>query len=332
MSQTKHNKLGLVSSLIISILLVACAVLVIVYRQFVVDLITVWQFKPSNNISAIVTRDSMNDYGKFLFYASRPQLESSQHFNTVCSRKEKTTSVLGCYNNGQIYIYNVTDTRIDGIKEVTSAHEMLHAAYERMNSTDKIKVNELVESEYKKLKNDKDFAELIAFYDRNEPDQRDNELHSIIGTSVVDIDPALEAHYKKYFSNRQAVVTLYVKYNGVFKDLADRSTVLSEQLNNLAKTINDRSNQYNIDVKTLDSDITTFNDRAASGDFVSQNQFYSERATLSRRIANLDATKSSIDSDIDKYNSTLAEYNTISTQSKQLYDSIDSTLVSTPSV
>jgi len=173
---------------------------------------------------------------------------------------------------------------------------------------------------------------LIAFYDRNEPDQRDNELHSIIGTSVVNIDPALEAHYKKYFSNRQAVVTLYVKYNGVFKDLADRSTVLSEQLNNLAKTINDRSNQYNIDVKTLDSDITTFNDRAASGDFVSQNQFYSERATLSRRIANLDATKSSIDSDIDKYNSTLAEYNTISTQSKQLYDSIDSTLVSTPSV
>ena len=37
------------------------------------------------------------------------------------------TAVLGCYANREISIFNVTDQRLDGIREVTAAHEMLHA-------------------------------------------------------------------------------------------------------------------------------------------------------------------------------------------------------------
>ena len=35
------------------------------------------------------------------------------------------------------YIYNVNDERLNGLKEVTAAHEMLHAAYERLPESDK---------------------------------------------------------------------------------------------------------------------------------------------------------------------------------------------------
>lgn len=328
----KRSKVGLIISVVISLLLITCSILIVLFKQHIIDQITVWQFNPSNEIINIASRDTLNSYGTFLFYASQPELNSTQNFNTVCNRIESTTSILGCYSNYRIYIYDVTDEQLDGIREVTAAHETLHAAYARMSDSEKAKVNVLLEAEYKKLENDKSFTDLIAFYDRTEPGERDNELHSVIGTEVANLDPALEAHYKQYFDNRQDVVSLYVKYNGVFQGLANRAKVLSEQLNSLATSITSDSTQYNESVQVLNVDIALFNKRATAGDFTSQGQFNSERAALSSRVASTDAMRKNINDEIAKYNLILTEYNSIASQSKKLYNSINSTLAPAPSV
>jgi hypothetical protein len=209
---------------------------------------------------------------------------------------------------------------------------MLHAAYARMSDGEKKTVDALLEAEYKKLEGNKSFADLIAFYSRTEPGERDNELHSVIGTEVADLDPALEAHYAKYFSDRQSVVVLYAKYNGVFQNLADRANSLSSQLGTLMTSITNASSQYNTDVQVLNSDIATFNKRAEAGDFTSQGEFDADRALLTVRVNTLDSTRSNINNDIATYNSLLSEYNSIASQSKKLYSSIDSTLDPAPSV
>jgi hypothetical protein len=332
MYRPKRNRIAILVSIIFSVSLIAGSILIVLFRQRILDQIIVWQFKPSSSIAQIASRDSMSDYGKFLFYASQPELDAAQYFNSVCNRIENTTSILGCYSNSRLYIYNVTDVQLDGIREVTAAHEMLHAAYARLSNDEKSKINVLLEVEYKKVENNKEFAELIAFYARTEPGERDNELHSVIGTEITNIAPELESYYGQYFSNRQDVVKLYVKYNGVFQDLANQASTLSNQLTVLAKTIMDDSSQYNIDVKTLTKDIASFNKRASIGDFTSQSQFNTERATLSVRLAKLNAKSVSINKNIDKYNAMLNEYNAIATQSKKLYNSIDSTLAPAPSV
>ncbi len=332
MFQPKRKKVGVITSIIVCLVLITSAALIVLFRQRIVDQMTVWQFKPSDQISNIAKRDGMSDYGKFLFYASQPELDAAQYFNSVCSRIETTTSILGCYSNYRMYIYDVTNTQLDGIREVTAAHETLHAAYVRLGKDEKDKVNVLLEAEYKKLENNKDFAELIAFYDRTEPGERDNELHSVIATEVVDMAPALETYYKQYFSDRQNVVQLYVKYNGVFQDLATKASSLSDQLTALAKTITDESAQYNIDAQTLTQDVTAFDKRAKIGDFTSQGQFDTERAVLSARITSTNTKSKSINSDIAKYNAILDEYNSIASQSKKLYNSIDSSLAPAPSV
>lgn len=332
MFRQKRNKTSTIVSAVISIILIVCSILIVVFKQYVFDQITVWQFHPSSAISTIASRDGMSGYGKFLFYASKPELDSTQSFNTVCGRTETTMSILGCYSNNRIYVYDVTDLQLDGIREVTAAHETLHAAYARMGSDEKKTVNALLEAEYKKLANNKDFSDLIAFYARSEPGDRDNELHSVIGTEVANLDPALEKHYSQYFSNRQDVVSLYLKYNDVFQSLANQADSLSTQLTALSTSVTDTSAKYNVDVKTLNADITAFNTRAENDDFTSQSQFNSERAALSTRVDNLDSTRISINNDITKYNSMLAEYNSIATQSKKLYNSIDSTLAPAPSV
>lgn len=332
MLQPKRNKIKIIISLVISMALIAGAILIVFFRQHIIDQITIWQFHPTSAVLNLAQRDGMSDYGKFLYLASQPELDTSSNFNNVCKKLENTSSVLGCFTDSRIYIYNVTDTQLDGIREVTVAHEMLHAAYQRMSDDEKTAVNILLEAEYKKLENNKNFADLIAFYARTEPGERDNELHSVIGTEVASIDPALEAHYGQYFSNRQATVTLYAKYNGAFQNLTNQANALADQLNALVTSIPIRSAQYNVDVQTLNADIVAFNKRAETGDFLSQAQFNSERAALEARVAALDATKASINDDIANYNSILAQYNSIVSQSKKLYSSIDSTLAPTPSV
>ncbi len=74
----------------------------------------------------------MNDTGEKLFYVHDPQLLSSQAFNEQCPAAEKSI-VLGCYDGVGIYIFDVQDERLAGVEEVTAAHEMLHAAYDRLS-------------------------------------------------------------------------------------------------------------------------------------------------------------------------------------------------------
>lgn len=332
MSQQKYSRAGVASTLLICCALSAISLLLIFNKQRVIDQIIVWQYVPTSEISALANRSGMSDYGEFLFFASQPKLDATQNFNIECDRVEAITSILGCYSNSRIFIYDVTDAQLDGIREVTAAHETLHAVYVRMNDDVKSKIDALLETEYKKLENDKNFTERMAFYDRAEPGQRDNELHSVIGTEVAGISPALEAHYSEYFSNRQQVVALNTKYSSVFQELENRANKLSEQLNELASSVSDRVSQYNTEVKALNSDIITFNNRVDSGEISSQTQLNSERYVLTTRVSGLDAMRTGINNDIKTYDSILAEYNSIASQSKKLNNSIDSTLAPAPSV
>lgn len=330
MLQQKH-KTGLILTFIISVVLIGVALLFFVYRQRITDQITVWEFHPSSLISGLVDRAGMNSDGKFYYLASQPILDGTQNFNTECERTEMVTSILGCYVNNRIYVYDVTDPELDGIREVTATHETLHAIYARLSESERERVDSMIEAQYKKLANNQDYAELLAYYAKAEPGQRDNELHSIIGTEVANLDPDLEAYYSQYFTNRQEVVQLNAAYSSKFKALKDRADNLSAQLDALSAKISSESNQYNVDVQALNSDIAAFNARASSGQFTSQSQFYSQRANLLARASQLDAARTEINNEINQYKSLIAEYNSIASQSKKLYNVIDSTLAPSPS-
>lgn len=312
---------------------VALAAFLFFNRQWAIDQLTVWQYDPSGAVATLATRSGMNSNGKFIFYASQPSIDTAQTFNQACgSTHEVNTAILGCYVDHRIYVYNVTNQQLDGIKSVTAAHEMLHAAYERMSGSERAQVNKLVEAEYDKLKSNKDFAERMSFYAKTEPGQRDNELHSILGTEVADLSPALEQHYKQYFTDRQKVVALYENYSSVFTKLQTESQQIVAQMNNLSASINSRVQRYNADVAQLTADIQSFNDRAKNGGFSSQAQFNSERSALVARTTALDDERQGINSDIQKYNQLRSELAQISSQSEELNQSINSSLSPAPSI
>lgn len=283
-------------------------------------------------MAQIAKRDNLTSMGKFLFYAEQPEVQDSSTFNGECQRKESGTDILGCYVNDRIYIYNVTDSQLDGIQEVTAAHELLHAVYQRMSNSDKSTINALVEAEYKKLQNNPDYSARMAFYAKTEPGERDNELHSIIGTEIASISPALEAHYAKYFNNRSQITKMFASYNGTFTSLSNEASTLSKQLTAVINDFKASSDKYNADAKQLNADIISFNQQAGNGGFSSQAEFNAQRQILVGRSDTVEAERTNVNNLYARYQSMRDEYNSIVTQSNNLYKSIDSSLAPAPKV
>jgi len=335
MSDKKHSLQRTVVGGFISIVILVAAGLLFMNRQYAMDQITVWSYKPSVQIQTIEDRIDLTNKGKFYFYSTQPVVANADQFNQDCPRQEVGNPILGCYSAQRIYVYDITNTQLDGIEEVTSAHEMLHAVWERTSMDDQNKIGALLKAEYQKRSaTETDLVERMQYYQRTEPGEFLNELHSILGTEDGALSPELETYYKRFFNDRQKVVDLHIKYDGVFKSLKQQSDTLYADLTSLGESIDTRTTKYNSDVKLLSADIDSFNTRANSGEFSSVSQFNSERAALMRRSDQLDADRAAISADIATYNAKFSQYQEISSQIEVLNKSIDSfnQLQPTPSV
>lgn len=298
--------------------------------QFIADTVSFYRYNPTDRIAALVTDTGMSDKGKFFFYMSQPSLEDAPSFNQACERIE--TAVLGCYDGRKIFIYDVTDERLAGVRAVTAAHEMLHAVYSRLSKSDRQMVDQLLDVEYQRLKHDNAFMERMAIYERNEPGEHANELHSIIGTEVANISPKLEEYYKRYFSDRSKVVTLHQEYKSLFDELKAQAAELNRQIDAIDESIRANSASYNSEVAAVQQAISDFNNKARRGGFDSQEAFDSERQRLVARMSALEDVRAQIESDIERYNQLVAERNSIATEANELNRSLDSTLAPLPSI
>lgn len=322
-------------SLVATIVFLVAAGWLILNRQYVIDQIVVWQYSPSENIEQLVTNSGMSEKGKFYFYASRPALSDASRFNQECKRQEESSAILGCYSAMRIFIYDIADERLAGIKEVTAAHEMLHAAYERMSEDEKSSVNALLDAEYQNIlarSDDDALKERMAYYARTEPGEHNNELHSIIATEVGNIEPVLEAHYRQYFEDRQKVVTLHGSYNSKFEELKQSSEQLRAELETLSDDINIASDQYNADITSLNADIEQFNAQADTGIYPTQAEFQAERDRLLSRVDELKQRRVGIDVKIADYEAKRLSYNKTVDESNSLTRSLDSSLAPAPSI
>ncbi|RYX78774.1 hypothetical protein EON76_03605 [bacterium] len=331
-TSTTSNKFRSFSGLVVGVGLTTIAILLFLNKQYVYDTLSFYQYEPTAAVAGIAERTTMTDKGRFYFYASHPRIDGAQAFNQECNRHEESSAILGCYNGDRIFVYDVTDAQLDGIKEVTATHEMFHAVYQRMSQDERNRLNQLLQDEYKKHADNKELADRMAFYERTEPGQENNELHSILGTEFGGLSPELEGHYVKYVANRQVIVDLHTKYAAVFNTLKSKSESLAAQLKQLGSTIESDSASYNKSVGKLNTAIQSFNARAASGDFSSQAAFNREKNQLMSQISQLDASKNAIDRSVATYESLRLEYNQTAAASNKLYESLNSNLAPTPSV
>ena len=80
-----------------------------------------------------------------------------------CDTEERTTAILGCYYQRHIYLFDINNKELDGTLDVTAAHEMLHAAYDRLNFFERSYVDGLINAEYEVHKNDASLKQIMAY-------------------------------------------------------------------------------------------------------------------------------------------------------------------------
>lgn len=189
---------------------------------------------PSPEVAALA-EGSMSEAGKKVYYAASPKILDRAEFGVACPEDELGL-VLGCYAAGKIYILKVTRPELSGVMEVTAAHEMLHAVYATMSFFERRRIDTLVGDFYAGV-TDPELRALVAEYEKTEPGQQLNELHSILPTEVSTLNPAMEDHYSRYFASRQHVLDANQRYQGVLKDLERRVDALHAQVTDIKAQI-----------------------------------------------------------------------------------------------
>ena len=327
MNEKKRSsgRIGKAISFVFSLLFLAAAIWAVFNRQLIVDQITFWQFQPSSIISQSASDSGMNENGKFFYYASRPELNDRNSFNQNCTTRETQAIVLGCYVDNRIYLFDVTDDRISGIRTVVAAHEMLHAVYQRLGNTERDQLNKMLEDQLAKT-TDKNILDIVKVYDRIEPGERLNELHSLFATETRNLSPELENYYEKYFSDRGKVVEIYQKYSQVFSDLETKAATLQDELKAKKTNIDSLTADYESQQKTLVSDIDSFNERAkTTGGFGTESEFELARETLINRQNSLKNIADQINGLIDEYNSGVNALNALGIEISKLNENLSST-------
>ncbi len=319
------TKLRKVGGLLFSLALLGGVIFAWTQRQDLYDWYRLRGYDPPATVAQLARDTTMSGYSRKVFYVNHPDLESKGEFNQHCPQTEQTI-VLGCYvKNGGIYLYNVQDKRLAGVEEVTAAHELLHALYDRLSDGEKSEVNGLLKQAYAGV-NDPRIRKNISSYQR-EGANITNELHSILGTEVRNLPKQLEDYYQKYFSNRLKIVDYSENYEQIFtsnqakivslkKDIDSAKT----ELNNLHSSIDSLRAQVSEDYDQLqqlsnNGQVEEFNNRVPA---------YNAKVNLLR------AKIEEFNQKVSYVNELVRRYNQLSVEQSSLYRALDSHIKSAP--
>lgn len=277
----------------------------------------------------LVTDSAMTDRARHLFYVNHPSLENKEDFNMHCSDKSEETAVLGCYHGDRqgIYLYAVTDSRLEGVRQVTAAHEMLHQAYDRLSGSERASVDSMLENFYSSGAISEDIKTKIDTYKKQSDVVLANEMHSIFGSEVRDLPQELETYYSRYFTDRTKVVGFSESYRAEFTRRQQLVKQYDSQLATIKRQIDDNKASLETKLATLKTkEIEIDQDVSGSNqpEYVADVQAYN--ATVQAYNAQLAATRKLI----DQHNQIVGQRNDIAVQEQELQQALDSRL-ETPS-
>lgn len=277
-----------------------------------------------DKVAQLADDTTMTDYARKLYYINRPELITKASFATYCPAGTEQTVVLGCYTSGDrgIFLLDVENDELDGVEQVTAAHEMLHAAYERLSGSERQKIDGLLEDFYANGLNNNTVKDVVDSYKQSEPDHLADEMHSIFATQVKELPVELERHYNRYFTNRQTVVNYYLEYEAAFTSRQKRIEGYDAQLTAWKSEIDLRDKEIKDSRDELQRKNEQLNLYRSNGRYDAYNAGVDEYNAL---VASYNAKLKALQSLISKYNATVEMRNDIAFEERALVQAISAT-------
>ena len=265
------------------------------------DFIGSLNYSPSAEISDLSNKLELTPLGQTILTGAKPQLDDSDSFNQHCSVEVSSISTIGCYTNRRIYIFNVTNTDLVGIKESTLSHEFLHAAWAHLTFYEQSNLTELLQKTYNDSAYHSQLAEDLETYDESE---RLEEIYVRLGNEFQNLPPELEAHYAQFFTNQDKIADFFDLYHEPFDALEEEYHSLISEINDLNKEIEAKNSALSSDGDTLNADIDEYNNCVEGR--TNCGKSYSELAV---EYDNLISRQKLFQTDLDELNAMIRKYN-----------------------
>lgn len=307
------------ASVVVSVAVIAGSIYAVSNARSIMDWFALRNYTPSQQLVKLADQTTMNDHTRRVFYVNRPEILDKQQFRISCTQAEETI-VLGCYisNNG-IFLLGVDDPRLEGILQVTAAHEVLHALYDRLSSDERAEVDQMTAEFFATLDNER-IVRTVQNYEKRDPSIVPNELHSILASEVRELSPELEEYYKRYFNDRSKIVEYSEMYEQTFVSIENQVKAFDAQLEGLQASINSNQASLQQTEAAIDSEKARL-DRLLNSD---QIEAYNAsvpgfNALVNRHNELIRQTQSQV----DEYNRIVEARNSLVTTEAELVDAID---------
>ncbi|MGW4930445.1 hypothetical protein ACWEOH_14955 [Agromyces sp. NPDC004153] len=178
--------------------------------------------RPDAEIAALADEAFLTVEGREIFFDARPRLRDEDELLRACDRRafepddSGGSTTVGCYSGYDVIsIFKPDDARLRPMMVTTAAHELLHAVYARLDPAERDEVDALVEAELVRVPADDVVHEQIAASVGDRSENRASELFAYLGSQVAldgGFDPELEAYYARYFTDRDALVDVFLAF------------------------------------------------------------------------------------------------------------------------
>ena len=289
-------------------------------------------FEPSREMRGLMKDIAVTSRADLILWATHPTLKDQTDFNEACRSHNPEIAVMGCFTGERIFVYNVENEELAGIKQSTLAHELLHAAWERLSEPERQDLMAQLLAIYERQGGD-----LVARMERYPRESFYDELHSIVGTeiSVAELDATcvnfevcknggLRVHYARYFENPERVIGFFEAYNERFLELKAAADRLYAKITSQREEIEAKTTNYEDGMAGLNAEIDDFNRRVAGEYFANREAAELERSGLLVRQDALGRMYDDLAALVADTNRLIEEYNRNVARTQFLVDSINS--------
>jgi len=231
----------------------------------------------------------LNMHGRAIFLSNSPEFATADMLASVCPHDQEVLE-FGCYLPGshKIYILEVDDNMLQSIELTAIAHEMLHAAWDRLDLDDQQTVGDELTEFYDSKVSDTLTTD-AEVYRKDSTVDFVNELHSLAGSEVDEsyMSDSLRNHYDQYFSNQYMSI--------------DARTTFKQNIDTQVASLNARKKQLDTDNASLDDFKAQYLDGIKA--YMQQSLYYGDITTYNK---NVDA----YNNNLQIYKDRTAQYNT----------------------